>query len=152
MTTKADLKQLLAVLNRLTDGDYEIGYAYGRPRLLRAGGSVDVSPRLPRGQLVDWMRAYIAGIEWAQAAPRKTEEPLGTISGEDYAALRWFAGRDLDRLAAAAGVEASDLCDAVTGGRADGAYGFNVARKLGLSPAEFARLVESTDFDKGGDR
>lgn len=65
MITKRDLERLLTVLNYRTEGGFSIGYAYGRPRLFRAGESVEVSPRLPRGQLADWMRAYIAGIEWA---------------------------------------------------------------------------------------
>jgi hypothetical protein len=42
---------------------YRIAYAYGRPRLERAGGSVDVSPRLPAGELAQWMRAYLDGID-----------------------------------------------------------------------------------------
>ena len=43
--------------------DYFVQYAYGRPRLMRQGGSIDVSPRLPAGQLADWMRAFLAGID-----------------------------------------------------------------------------------------
>jgi hypothetical protein len=42
---------------------YTIEYAYGRPRLMRADGSVDVSPRLPTGELAQWMRAFIDGID-----------------------------------------------------------------------------------------
>lgn len=75
-TTRADLDLLVARINhallckpgvRCVDLDpavaYRVEYAYGRPRLMRAGGSVDVSPRLPAGQLADWMRAFIAGID-----------------------------------------------------------------------------------------
>ena len=74
-TTRADLDGLANIINhallcepgtpceRLDPAQaYTVAYAYGRPRLERANGSVDVSPRLPRGELAQWMRAYIAGI------------------------------------------------------------------------------------------
>jgi hypothetical protein len=54
------------ILERPADEAYEIEWAYGRLRLVRNRGSVDVSPRLPKGQLAVWIRAYIAGI----GAPR----------------------------------------------------------------------------------
>lgn len=71
-TTRAELEELAALINsRLGGGDYAIGYAYGSPRLERDGGAVDVSPRLPAGQLADWMRAFLAGID---AMLRKAED------------------------------------------------------------------------------
>ena len=79
-TTRAELDQLCNIVNhallcnpgvRCTDLDqkraYEIQYAYGRPRLVRANGSVDVSPRLSTGELAQWMRAFLDGIEAGRA-------------------------------------------------------------------------------------
>lgn len=71
-TTIADLRRLAATIDLALDlppGTHEINRAYGQPRLLRDGGSVDVSPRLPNGQLELWMRAYLAGIWKAQEVP-----------------------------------------------------------------------------------
>ena len=75
-TTRRELDELANIINhallcapgvRCVDLDperaYRIEYAYGRPRLVRAGGSVDVSPRLPAGELSQWMRAFLGGIE-----------------------------------------------------------------------------------------
>jgi hypothetical protein len=56
------------------DAAYTIEYAYGRPRLMRAHGSVDVSPRLSTGELAQWMRAFVAGIDAARHVP---EAPAG---------------------------------------------------------------------------
>lgn len=50
--------------------EYRVEYAYGRPRLERADGSVDVSPRLPAGELAMWMRAFIAGMDAMREALR----------------------------------------------------------------------------------
>ena len=74
-TTRADLDQLAVIIDHALlckpgvpctkldpDLRHTVEYAYGSPRLYRARGSVEVSPRLPAGQLADWMRAYIAGI------------------------------------------------------------------------------------------
>lgn len=47
-------------------GVYYLGGAYGGYRLERmceGGGATDISPRLPKGQLADWINAYINGIE-----------------------------------------------------------------------------------------
>jgi hypothetical protein len=63
-TTQSDLNHLVEALNLATDRDYEIQYAYGSPRLVRKGGSVDVSPRLPAGQLRLFMEGMLTGI-WA---------------------------------------------------------------------------------------
>lgn len=61
---KSDLEQLLAVIRRRSgDNSYEIGYAYGKPRLYRSDMSVEVSPRLSKGDLYTWMSAYAAGMD-----------------------------------------------------------------------------------------
>ena len=69
-TTRPDLDHLAAIIERLTGQEHRIVYAYGQPRLYRAGGSVEVSPRLAAGDLAQWMQAYIAGIsaQWGRQA------------------------------------------------------------------------------------
>jgi hypothetical protein len=64
-----DLEKLCEHLNTLTDNkpEFLIEYAYGRPRLVsycdkEKGTIKDVSPRLPKPQLYDWLHAYIDGI------------------------------------------------------------------------------------------
>ena len=47
-------------------GTYYISGAYGGHRLERmtkGGGATDISPRLNRSALADWINAYIDGIE-----------------------------------------------------------------------------------------
>jgi hypothetical protein len=78
-TTRKDLDQLAAELNRLTEGGYHIGHAYGQPRLEQAtpeGGCRDISPRLPSGELFRWIKAYLCGFY------------LGRTQGERQAAER----------------------------------------------------------------
>ena len=63
--TRAELDQLATIIDKalgLPPGTYHIQSAYGRPRLFRNSGSVEVSPRLPSGRLAQWMHAYIGGI------------------------------------------------------------------------------------------
>lgn len=68
--TKATLEKIadnctLAV-NPKGGWHYAIEYAYGRPRLGLTdakGCWRDVSPRLPSGQLAEWMWAYLKGVE-----------------------------------------------------------------------------------------
>lgn len=81
-TTKAELEVLATVINNrlglwsrtpdhglvADERAYFVQYAYGQPRLMRDGGAVDVSPRLPAGQLADWMRAFLDGIDAAERA------------------------------------------------------------------------------------
>lgn len=72
-TTIDQLRNLAVSIDHALDlprGTHEINRAYGQPRLLRDGGSVEVSPRLPAGQLELWMRAYLAGIWKAQETTR----------------------------------------------------------------------------------
>lgn len=71
MTIRISRQHLDAVVDRLNrelpGHDYSIGVAYGSPRLERNGGSVNVSPRLPKGRLYEWMHAYCDGIEAARS-------------------------------------------------------------------------------------
>ena len=75
-TTRKELDQLALMIDGRLYGwslidqqrrplarDYFVQWAYGQPRLMRKGGSVEVSPRLPAGQLALWMRAFLAGME-----------------------------------------------------------------------------------------
>lgn len=61
-TTKQDLHELARVISNATGEPYTVEWAYDRPRLYRQGGSVEVSPRLPPGQLSEWMQAYLKGL------------------------------------------------------------------------------------------
>jgi len=60
-TTRTDLRQMVVVLNNLTLGEYNIGWAYGRPRVCKDNDSVNVSPRLPMGEMKTWLYAYMDG-------------------------------------------------------------------------------------------
>ena len=61
--TRHDLGSLTEQINHLLgDGDLTVEWAYGQPRVYRAGGSVEVSPRLANGELWRWLHAYEKGI------------------------------------------------------------------------------------------
>ena len=51
MTTKNDLQYYVDRLNKLTNGDFCLGYAYGGVRLEAANGSIDISQRLSKKEL-----------------------------------------------------------------------------------------------------
>ena len=61
---KADLDQMLEVLRNATDHRIDFSYdqAYGGYRLVRDGGSVNVSPRLSKPEMYRWMGAFIDGV------------------------------------------------------------------------------------------
>lgn len=84
--TKEMLERRVALLNNMTGaaqepykgerapdgrlvpnaGTYYIGGAYGGfrlERMARGGGASDISPRLSKRELADWINAYIDGIE-----------------------------------------------------------------------------------------
>lgn len=64
--TKAELESIAERLGRMLGRDLFIGYAYGRPRLQEQftdTSVADISPRLPTGQLMEWMWAFAMGIE-----------------------------------------------------------------------------------------
>lgn len=68
--TRKNLVALVGALRRQTgDSSYYIGEAYGQCRLERicnGGGCEDVSPRLPSGQLYEWMHAFLKGFHTAR--------------------------------------------------------------------------------------
>ena len=76
-TTKAELHALAARINEYRaqlglSGNYVVRYAYDRPRLEKLdnsderGGAVNISPRLPPGELAQWMHAYLDGMNAAR--------------------------------------------------------------------------------------
>ena len=68
--SEKDLDYLEARLrNRFPDADFRIGCAYGGYRLERRGGSIDVSPRLPKAQLYEWIHAFLDGVDFAERVP-----------------------------------------------------------------------------------
>lgn len=67
--TQRDLDQITTVLQNATGNPtYRIEYAYGQPRLYRdhpkfhPGCPEEISPRLPKGELYQWISAYIDGV------------------------------------------------------------------------------------------
>ena len=72
--TRSELDTLARIAGRQDGQTYEVEYAYGQPRLTRAGGSVDVSPRLSTGELAQWIRAYISGQDSIRSAARRLAE------------------------------------------------------------------------------
>lgn len=59
------LQNLVDILKRETRNsiDYELDGAYNGYRLVRNNGSHDVSPRLSKGALYEWIHAYRQGVE-----------------------------------------------------------------------------------------
>ena len=81
-TTMAELDALARIASRQDGQTYSIEYAYGSPRMTRANGSVDVSPRLPAGQLASWIRAYISGQDSIRSAARRLAETQAFLRGD----------------------------------------------------------------------
>ncbi len=77
--TKSTLEKIAENCNRqapVAGWTYSIEYAYGQPRLVLLDSRMccrDVSPRLSRGQLADWMWAYLKGIEAGKEAVKVQE-------------------------------------------------------------------------------
>jgi hypothetical protein len=66
-TTDKELEAICSGLNIATDNRYGFGLdsAYGGMRLVRKNGSVDVSPRLSKGELREWLHAFGTGMNYA---------------------------------------------------------------------------------------
>jgi len=60
---KKDLESKAEEVSRLSGMNLEIGWAYGRPRVFRvcSYGLVEFSPRLSKGDLWEWMDAWLTG-------------------------------------------------------------------------------------------
>jgi len=69
---KSDLDDALLALRKVTNDplseyveeypDYSYDKAYGGYRLVSEGGAREISPRLSKRSMYDWMWAYIEGI------------------------------------------------------------------------------------------
>ena len=64
--TQAKLDNLLEHLNNITDGEFNLGYAYGGVMLERKNGSVDISPRGTKRETYYWIHSFIDGFSFAQ--------------------------------------------------------------------------------------
>ena len=60
-TSRNELDHLANIISRRTGVAMSIEYAYGKPRLMSDRGARDVSPRLPAGELMQWMSAFLDG-------------------------------------------------------------------------------------------
>jgi hypothetical protein len=67
--TKDELEGLAASLNEMSrhKHDFSIERAYGQPRLMAQGGSVEISPRLSSKELAQWIRAFAQGLSIGKA-------------------------------------------------------------------------------------
>jgi hypothetical protein len=95
-TSPRDLDGLAKRMREITGIDFTVGWAYGRPRLYSDGESREVSPRLPSGQLLDWMHAYMKG--WHDSN-RSGDFPVTLIGDPEHPekqrqAVRRLTGRD----------------------------------------------------------
>ena len=92
-TSQRDLSEMAAHIESITGIPVMIGWAYGAPRLESADGSREISPRLPSGQLMDWMRAFLAGYD---AATRPDSPTWGAMrrfrrnAGDESADYGWI--------------------------------------------------------------
>lgn len=87
-TTTAELRQLVVIISERLGrpaygwdevpsgiacrvGALDLDISYGQPRLhevVNAGGGVrEIGPRLPRGQMADYLRAILHGIDLAES-------------------------------------------------------------------------------------
>jgi hypothetical protein len=72
--TKEHLEAQVAMLNRVSGGDYEIGYAYGQARVEAAHGSRDISPRGTKREVSMYLRCMITAVQRYQDAEWKLVE------------------------------------------------------------------------------
>jgi hypothetical protein len=64
-TTNAHLEYYVERINKLTGGDFCLGYAYGGVKLEANNGSVDISQRLTKGALYDQLVTMARALEHA---------------------------------------------------------------------------------------
>jgi len=62
--TKKQLQNKAEFIGKISGLDITVGYAYGHPRAYLKNESVELSPRLPAGQLMDWLEAFQQGLEY----------------------------------------------------------------------------------------
>lgn len=61
--TEAELQALVNRLRQMTGYDYSLGFAYGGVRLEKDMGSIDVSPRLSKREMYEWLHAFLHGLQ-----------------------------------------------------------------------------------------
>jgi hypothetical protein len=64
-TTPKQLQATVARIVRNHGVDIGIEWAYGRPRITNANQSRDISPRLPTGEMLQWLFAFECGLNMA---------------------------------------------------------------------------------------
>ena len=64
--SKDMLRRHVANIAHYTGLDLTVGWAYGRPRVYANQQSVEVSPRLPKPQLQEWLWAFEKGWQAAK--------------------------------------------------------------------------------------
>jgi len=86
---KSNLDDALSALNRATNNtrDYSYDKAYGGYRLVKENGSVEVSPRLSKRAMYDWVWAYIYGYQEAKLL-RSWEKALEEVLPNHWGATR----------------------------------------------------------------
>lgn len=70
--SKQDLEEAVARLNSYGLRDFSIGWAYGGARLESNTQTRDVSPRLSKRELLQWIHAYEKGVldTWGNRPPK----------------------------------------------------------------------------------
>lgn len=65
---KSDLDNAMSILQRVTNNTQDFAYdkSYGGYKLVREHGAWEVSPRLNKREMYNWMCAYIYGIQDGQ--------------------------------------------------------------------------------------
>ena len=68
---RKDLDDALDALQRASDKrrDYAYDHAYGGYRLVSDNGAVEISPRLPKREMYNWVWAYVEGIHAGRPRP-----------------------------------------------------------------------------------
>lgn len=54
------IQKRLSVMNRELGTDFELDRGYGGYRISNKRGSVDVSPRLKKAELVEWLNGFFS--------------------------------------------------------------------------------------------
>ena len=95
---KSDLDAILGVLDTLTRfriyGRIPVDYSYsimeGKYRLVRDGGGHEISPRLSKREMYDWMNAFIDGmIELDRLNPELENEASEIIEERRQNGEQW---------------------------------------------------------------
>ncbi len=87
--TQASCAQALTMIRTRTGEDYRLEYSYGRPRLMLGAGK-EVSPRLPTGDMLRWMHAFLEGLDVREDAARAARLLSDAYDrGEEQGSVDW---------------------------------------------------------------